>query len=115
MNQHPTRTIASVSAAGVVTLVSTTALADAEPVLDREAYELAASQEGFVAARREDMEQVNGGALMLIAYALFWVMVVTWVALLARRAALISNQLVDVRRQLTDLDDRLDELERSAP
>lgn len=70
------------------------------------------SEEGFVAAPEGATEQINGGRLMLIAYAGFWLFAFVYVATLAGRARTARREVVELRRQIQEIDDRLEDLEQ---
>lgn len=70
------------------------------------------SDEGFVAAPAGATEQINGGRLMLIAYAGFWLLAFAYVATLAGRARTARREVVELRRQIQEIDDRLEDLEQ---
>lgn len=65
----------------------------------------------FVAAPENAREHINGGLLMLIAYAGFWLLAIGYVTTLAGRARHANRELVDLRRHIEDLDDRIEEME----
>lgn len=67
--------------------------------------------DGFVAAPAGSTEQINGGRLMLIAYAGFWLLALAYIASLAGRARTASKEATELRRQLQELEDRLEDLE----
>ncbi len=59
------------------------------------------AQEGFVPADQLHKEQVPGGALMIAAYAIVWVVVVAYVLTLWRRAGRIERDLADLSSKVT--------------
>lgn len=69
------------------------------------------ANDGFVAAPAGSTEQINGGRLMLIAYAGFWLLSLAYISTLARRARAANKEVVDLRQQLLELDDRMEDLE----
>ncbi len=69
---------------------------------------------GFVPAPDGEGENINGGALMLAAYGVFWVLILGYVGTLASRARRDSAEMGALKRQVTDLEDRLDEIEKGA-
>lgn len=74
-------------------------------------YDSSSSEDGFVSAPAGEAETVNGGTLMLIAYALLWLLVLSYVLVLARRARGAREAIDELGLQLRELDERLDELE----
>ena len=69
---------------------------------------------GFVPAPEGEGEHINGGALMLVAYGVFWVLMLGYVAVLAARARRDGVEMSVLKRQVTDLEDRLDEIEQGS-
>lgn len=67
--------------------------------------------EGFVPAPADARENINGGSLMLIAYTLFWIFTLVYVVSLAKRGREAQRELTDLRNQLRELDERMEELE----
>lgn len=70
-----------------------------------------ADGDSFVAAPAGSTEQINGGRLMLLAYAGFWLLALAYIASLASRARTANKELLELRRELQELDDRLEDLE----
>ncbi len=54
------------------------------------------AQEGFVPADQLHQEQVPGGMLVVVAYAVVWVVVIAYVLTLWRRAGRIERDLADL-------------------
>lgn len=69
------------------------------------------ANDAFVPATADARENINGGMLMLIAYALFWVFTLVYVASLARRGRDAQREVADLRNQIRELDERLEDLE----
>lgn len=67
--------------------------------------------EGFVPAETLGTDSVDGGKLMLIAYAGFWLLALLYIAMLAGRARRTGKEVVELHRQLQELDDRIEDLE----
>lgn len=65
----------------------------------------------FVPAPENARENVNGGTLMLIAYAGFWLLTIGYVTSIASRARHANRELVELRRHIQELDDRIEELD----
>lgn len=70
-----------------------------------------ARPEGFVPADKASPESVDGGKLMLLAYAGFWLIALLYIATLAQRARRTRNEVLELHRQLQEIDDRLEDLE----
>lgn len=68
--------------------------------------------DGFVAAEASQGERVDGGRLMLLAYAGFWLIALAYITTLAQRARRTGKEVVELHRQLKELDDRIEDLER---
>lgn len=68
--------------------------------------------DGFVAADRSSQaDTVDGGKLMLLAYAGFWLIALIYITTLAQRARRTGKEVVELHRQLKELDDRIEDLE----
>lgn len=65
----------------------------------------------FVPATAESRENINGGTLMLIAYAGFWLLMLGYVVTLASRARTARREADELKRQIGEIDDRLEDLE----
>ena len=65
----------------------------------------------FVPATPESRETINGGALMLVAYTLFWLFTIAYVATLAVRAGAAQREVSELQNRIRELDERLEELE----
>lgn len=97
---------------GVATPALAQELVQMEEGVERQVvYDSSSSEDGFVSAPAGDAETVNGGTLMLIAYALLWLLVLFYVLVLARRARSAREEIDELGLQLRELDERLDELE----
>lgn len=67
--------------------------------------------DGFVPAEKSSAETVDGGRLMLLAYAGFWLIALGYIATLAQRARRTGKDVVELHRRLQELDDRIEDLE----
>lgn len=70
------------------------------------------SETGFRPASEVQKETVNGGMLLIIAYAVVWLLIAGYVFVVGRRARRINQELDAVQLLARDLDARLDEAER---
>lgn len=73
------------------------------------------SQEGFrPAVGGGDEDTIPGGRLMLAAYVIFFTLIGLYVVRLTRRHSAVQSELAALRRQMEDIDDRLDDLDGGA-
>lgn len=106
MTHHRIVRIATVAAA-----VGLPAVATADVAIDEAETSDDLSETGFVAAEPDVGSEVDGGALLIAGYAVFWALIFGYVFLLARRQRNVTSELDELRRRMEDLDDRLDEAE----
>lgn len=67
--------------------------------------------EGFVPASDVELETINGGNLMLMAYAAMWAAVFVYLMVLARRDARVRSELGETALLRRDLEARVEDLE----
>lgn len=56
-------------------------------------------------------DTVDGGRLMILAYIGFWLLALGYIATLAQRARSTGREVVELHRQVQELDDRMEDIE----
>lgn len=75
------------------------------------AQENTPNDDGFVPVQKSDENTIDGGRLMLLAYAGFWLIALGYITTLAQRARRTGKDVVELHRRLQELDDRIEDLE----
>lgn len=72
-----------------------------------------AKEAGYAPAptRTSSADTVDGGRLMILAYIGFWLLALGYIATLAQRARRTGREVVELHRQVQELDDRMDDIE----
>lgn len=72
-----------------------------------------AKADGFAPAPSSvsNAESVDGGRLMILAYIGFWLIALGYIATLAQRARRTGREVVELHRQVQELDDRMEDIE----
>lgn len=72
-----------------------------------------AKPDGFAPAPASvsNAERVDGGRLMILAYIGFWLIALGYIATLAQRARRTGREVVELHRQVQELDDRMEDIE----
>ncbi len=72
------------------------------------------TQPDYAPAPAGQPNEVNGGLLMLIAYAGFWLIALAYMVSLATRARKTSQEVLSLYRRIQELDDRIEDLENTS-